>query len=61
MKVEFLRKFSKDLLKITHKKDKKLVLDAINLVKELKDLKNFPPNSLSYNKKQVHPTAGRTA
>ncbi len=41
MKVEFLKKFSKDIDKVSRKKDKELILDAINLIKESDNLRGF--------------------
>ena len=42
MKVEFLKKFSKDLGSITQTKDKRLILEVINLIKESDNFKDIP-------------------
>ena len=41
MKIEFLKKFSKDIDKISRKKDRELILGAINLIKESDSLRDF--------------------
>lgn len=42
MQVAFLKKFSKDLDKITQPKDRKALLEVIKLVKEVNKLEDVP-------------------